>query len=194
MAERQNVAGPPKRRDLRAVLVGSGALGNLVLIAVSIFLLWQCECIVEIQPEGELSVRTWPRFALLMIIALSLFNASQDVFSAWRSGKSSSGDQGATESIWADVDFKTLGVAVALLFIYPLLMQIVGFALATVVFISIFLFWGNYRHPVKTPLIVLGGTLLILYVFVKIVYVPLPRGMGFFDDATIALYQFLRIF
>ena len=37
-------------------------------------------------------------------------------------------------------------------------------------------------------------TVSLLYLFVKVVYLPLPRGQGVVEDLTIALYRLLRIF
>jgi hypothetical protein len=37
------------------------------------------------------------------------------------------------------------------------------------------------------------GTIFLLYLFVKIVYLPLPKGQWFFDDMTIFLYRVLHI-
>jgi hypothetical protein len=38
------------------------------------------------------------------------------------------------------------------------------------------------------------GTVILLYVFVKLVYLPLPKGAGPLEGLTIALYRALGIF
>jgi hypothetical protein len=40
----------------------------------------------------------------------------------------------------------------------------------------------------------LGGTVALLYLFVKVVYLPLPKGTGPFETVTLALYRALRLF
>ncbi len=47
----------------------------------------------------------------------------------------------------------------------------------------------------KLPLLLTSalGTTFLLYLFVKVVYLPLPRGYWFFDDLTIFLYRILRL-
>jgi len=47
----------------------------------------------------------------------------------------------------------------------------------------------------KAHLLVISvlGTILLLYIFVKIVYLPLPKGQWFFTDFTIFLYRVLHI-
>jgi hypothetical protein len=37
------------------------------------------------------------------------------------------------------------------------------------------------------------GTVLLLYLFVMVVYLPLPKGQWFFSDLTIAIYRLLHI-
>jgi hypothetical protein len=38
------------------------------------------------------------------------------------------------------------------------------------------------------------GTVLLLYAFVKVVYLPLPKGEGGFEALTLLVYRALRIF
>lgn len=182
----------PARQGRSSVLLNSGVIANLLVAAVAGFFLLQCRCIPENQPAGELSVRVWPTMALLGLLALSLYNAAAAVISASRE-REIQDDQGMREGIWTDVDLKKLATAVVLVLVYPLMMETMGFALATVVFMAVFLWWGGYRDPVKASLVVVGGTLAMLYVFVKLVYVPLPRGIGFFETFTVGLYSLLQI-
>ena len=35
---------------------------------------------------------------------------------------------------------------------------------------------------------------VVLYVFVKVVYLPLPKGVGIFEELTVTLYRLLGIF
>jgi hypothetical protein len=41
---------------------------------------------------------------------------------------------------------------------------------------------------------VVVGTVLLLYVFIKFVYLPLPKGDGLFESFTLALYRALYLF
>ena len=53
---------------------------------------------------------------------------------------------------------------------------------------------GGYRRPVAVALVSTIGTLLILYLFVKASAMPLDRGKGIFEQATIVLYRLLGIY
>ena len=38
------------------------------------------------------------------------------------------------------------------------------------------------------------GTVILLYTFIKLVYLPFPKGAGPFERVTLALYRVLGIF
>jgi hypothetical protein len=38
------------------------------------------------------------------------------------------------------------------------------------------------------------GTVILLYTFIKLVYLPFPKGAGPFERVTLALYRALGIF
>ena len=50
------------------------------------------------------------------------------------------------------------------------------------------------RRPLPLLVTALLGTVALLYVFVKVVYLPLPKGAGVMEDFTIFLYRLLWIF
>jgi hypothetical protein len=52
---------------------------------------------------------------------------------------------------------------------------------------------AGYRRMGRLTLISVLGTIGLLYLFVKVVYLPLPKGQFFFDDLTIIIYRILHI-
>ena len=53
---------------------------------------------------------------------------------------------------------------------------------------------GRVRRPLTVVLVSTLGTAAILYLFVKVSLMPLDRGQGVFEQATIALYRILGIY
>jgi putative tricarboxylic transport membrane protein len=83
---------------------------------------------------------------------------------------------------------------IALLGVYGLAIPAIGFALSTALFIAGWLLLGGVRRPgviVPTSLI---GTAALLYLFVKVSLLPLDRGKGVFEQATVAVYRLLGIY
>ena len=84
--------------------------------------------------------------------------------------------------------------ALALLIGYGAAIPLVGFAWATPVFIAGWLLLGGLRRPLLIGLTTALGTVSVLYFFVKLSLMPLDRGKGVFEQATVALYRLLGIY
>lgn len=82
----------------------------------------------------------------------------------------------------------------ALLVAYGLGIAMVGIAWATLAFLAAWLVLSGLRRPLAVTLVSVLGTAGILYLFVKLCLMPLERGKGVFEQATIALYRVLGIY
>ncbi|MBI3095164.1 MAG: tripartite tricarboxylate transporter TctB family protein [Rhodocyclales bacterium] len=83
-----------------------------------------------------------------------------------------------------------LSLAMAYAFVIPW----VGFTAATVVFLLLWFLVGGIRKPLQLISVTLIGTVVLLYVFVKLALMPLDRGQGAFGELTIALFRLLGIY
>jgi putative tricarboxylic transport membrane protein len=72
-------------------------------------------------------------------------------------------------------------------------MEILGFLMANFLFLIIFMRIAGWRKKVSLLVTSLLGTLVLMYLFVKVVYLPLPKGQWLFYDLTIYLYRLLHI-
>jgi putative tricarboxylic transport membrane protein len=88
----------------------------------------------------------------------------------------------------------TLAVAIALIVLYVMATPIVGFALATTLFIAAFMYVCGMRSATALGLAALLGTTALLYLFIRLVYLPLPKGEGPFEAVSLTLYRALGIF
>ena len=75
-----------------------------------------------------------------------------------------------------------------------ILAPLLGFPLTTFFFLLAFMRLAGTRRPLPLLVTALLGTVALLYLFVKVVYLPLPKGAGVMEDFTIFLYRLLRIF
>jgi putative tricarboxylic transport membrane protein len=154
-----------------------GLLAALVLLA-------HARGLDEVAREGQLGPGFWPRLVLAGLAVTCAVRAAQ----AWRTGPGPVGP--AREPLRRAV----LAGAVALIALYVAAMPLAGFPLATAAFIAGFMGLAGARSPVGLAAGAAGGTAALLYVFVKLVYLPLPKGAGAFEDLTLAIYRGLRIF
>ena len=77
---------------------------------------------------------------------------------------------------------------------YGIAVAYLGFTLATIGIIVYWLLIWDVRSPVRLILTSCLGTGSILIIFVKVGYLPLPKGVGVFHDFTIWLFRALHLF
>lgn len=97
----------------------------------------------------------------------------------------------ASESAFDDAK---LIPGIVLLLLYGVGILEIGMAWSTLVFVAAWLVLSGLRRPVSVALVSVLGTAGILYLFVKLCQMPLDRGKGVFEDATVFLYRLLGIY
>jgi hypothetical protein len=135
---------------------------------------------------GQLGPGFWPRLTLAGLGLACLVKLLQ----VWRAHPASA----RSDAPAAVVAPATLALAIAAVLGYVAVLPLVGFPLATAGFVVAFMALGGARSPAGIAASALAGTVALLYVFVKLVYLPLPKGDGPFEELTVALYRALRIF
>ncbi len=140
---------------------------------------------IDPAPPGQLGAAFWPKMCLAGI----LLAAGIKGFELFRSRGRSSDDGGECK----EMDNGKLALMMLLLVLVVPAIGLIGFPLASVLFFILFLYLAGLKKPLTLVLVSLLGTVGLIYVFVKIVYIPLPRGDWFFDDLTLLIYRALQI-
>ena len=71
--------------------------------------------------------------------------------------------------------------------------QRLGFFLATVAYLVVFMWLGGYRRWGVIGTVSVAGTLALLFIFMKLVYVSLPIGVAPFSEVTLLLMKLMDI-
>lgn len=145
----------------------------------------------------------WPKLLLGLLIAACLYEIGRIVlFRGRRSGASGvlqdlveestatrGGDFVETEarSPWR------LVAGIALTTLYVWVIRDLGFFLATLAYVFAFIALGGYRRWGVNAAVSLIGTALMMFFFMKVVYVSLPIGTGPFAQFTFWLMQVMGI-
>jgi putative tricarboxylic transport membrane protein len=139
--------------------------------------------------RGVIGPATWPKAMLLSAAAAGALLAVLRLLEllALRSAREPAGSADDYH------EARSIG-AIALLVGYGVSIPLVGIAWATPLFIAGWLLLGGLRQPLLIGLTSILGTLGILYFFVKLSLMPLDRGKGVFEHATVALYRLLGIY
>jgi putative tricarboxylic transport membrane protein len=145
-------------------------------------------------PAGRLGPAFWPRLVLVCLAGTCLVRLA----GALR-GRSTTAAAGPDTTVAVDnapgtIRWARLGAAIALILLYVLATPVTGFPLTTVGFVAGFMWVSGARSAAGIAAAAVLGTVGLLYLFVKAVYLPLPKGDGPFEAATLALYRLLRIF
>jgi putative tricarboxylic transport membrane protein len=135
--------------------------------------------------RGQLGPGFWPRMALIGLGGACMAKLVEE----WRRG----GVITATAGL-ARISHARLTAGIALIVLYALLAPFLGWAFVTALFVAAFLGLAGMRSPGAIAANVVIGTVGLLYLFVKLVYLPLPKGDGPFEALTLALYRALRLF
>lgn len=151
----------------------------------------------DVARGDQLGPGFWPR---LVLIGLALACAAKAAIE-WRRRP------GATPRMFAPgtvadlapeelppVSGRRLALAVGAIVLYVLLTPWLGFPLTTAGFIVVFMAVCGARSGLALATNAVAGTLILVYLFVKLVYLPLPKGAGAFETLTLAVYHALRVF
>lgn len=134
---------------------------------------------------GQLGPDFWPRLLLVGLMAACVLKILEVA-----RGKGAGSEAAALSPLSRP---KLVG-GMALVLGYPALAPLLGFPLTNFLFLLAFMRLAGTRRPLTLFAIATVGTVALLYVFVKVVYLPLPKGAGVVEDFTIFLYRLLRIF
>jgi hypothetical protein len=133
---------------------------------------------------GELGPAVWPRLALALMAAACLFEIVRKT-----AGREARGiadivaRDGETEG--EDPKYPALlAGGIVLVGIYATVVSVLGFLLATFLFLAAFMYLGRYRHHIAIWATSAAVTVLCGILFLRIAYVSLPRGIAPFDRVS----------
>jgi putative tricarboxylic transport membrane protein len=73
-------------------------------------------------------------------------------------------------------------------FLYIVSVGLIGFTLATPIFMAIFMYVTGFRKKIMIAVVSLSATAVFLLLFVKLTFIPLPRGYGIFRSISYLIY------
>jgi putative tricarboxylic transport membrane protein len=145
---------------------------------------------VDAMTRGIVGPTTWPKLMLYCVAACAA------ALFCLRLRELVTGRAGSPEDAAAGGAFheRRALTGIVLLVAYGLAIPLLGFALSTALFLAAWLLLGGVRNPRVVALVSLVGTVALLYLFVKVSLLPLDRGKGVMEQATVALYRLLGIY
>ena len=159
--------------------------GPLLIFVISLYFYYIAGEMEEF--PGQLGPAFWPK-AILLLLMVSCVVKAVEILLARRKG-----DAAGREAPLPAVNVPKLVGLIGIVVGAVAVMNEIGFLFTNLLFLFSFMYMGGVR---KKTTLVLGsvlGTVILLYLFVRVVYLPLPKGAWFFDDLTIAIYRLLHL-
>jgi putative tricarboxylic transport membrane protein len=159
------------------------ALPYLVGLVVAAALYYAADRIAYTPRGSELGPDLWPKAAIGLMAIVCLIEIARALAGA---GAPRAVAELLTQEDEASAPPHTalLVGGIVLIAAYAVLMPILGFLLATLVFMALFMALGRYRNYVAIAAVSVLAMGLIAFLFLRFAYVSLPRGAPPFDRFT----------
>lgn len=181
--------------DVRGSATGIERVVPYVLVfCVAAFLLYRAEHFEFVASGDQVGPDSWPKLILYMIMATSAFEGIRRLLTA-RNAQSGSPIVPVTESPFEreQADMRIVLTCVAASLVYLALFEIVGFFVDTLVFVMALIWIGRFRRFWTALVISLVTTLLFMLVFMRVIFVALPIGVGPFQLISTSLMRLLGV-
>jgi putative tricarboxylic transport membrane protein len=163
-------------------------LPYLVVLAVGAFLYYAAENFEFEQSSGRIGPGAWPKLILILMLASALWGA---VTTAFQVGKLDAlvADADEMEALVRPPEIYPglVWVAVAATVGFLVILPVLGFFLATIVYAFVLMYLGHYRQFVYAALLSVAIAFAFMFMFMRVVYVALPVGIAPFDRLSYAL-------
>lgn len=164
-------------------------LPYMVLLAIGLLLYFVTGTISFSARSGQLSPSIWPRASLFLLAVACIYEILRvSTSGAKHPPVPDEQDGAAIDPEGRRYPWLLVG-GMALTLAYALLVMTLGFFLSTFLYVIAFMYLGRYRHHLAIWLSATVMTLAIGFLFLRVVYLSLPRGEPPFDQVT----DFIRI-
>lgn len=175
-----------------------------VMLVVSVLLYWAATRI-DADTGGRISPAVWPKAIIVFmgllcayeivkrLVAKSEFSA-KGLLDGLEQTPGTDPKKAEPGSVPAEPgSAPMLFGGIALIAAYVVLAPWIGFFVATALFLGIFPWVGGLRKPMLSAVLGIGGSLILVVVFMRIAYISLPLGEGPFRAVSLALMRAIGV-
>lgn len=173
---------------------GTPALILIACLLLPRYMLQNPELVQAMIGEGEAGPTFWPSLMLWLTAACALWWLVRELWAGLRAPEVRAEQETIEVPAPPAYDRVLAWTGIALVFVYGFAIQYLGFAIATLLFLAAWSLLGGVRRPLVVAPVAVLGTLVLLYVFVALAQMPLDRGQGPLQAATVELYDVLGIY
>lgn len=174
---------------MRRVLIRYGELFvTLAIFLTSLFLLLTINNYIKVSSSRVAAEQLGPKFWPIAILIGIVFLTGIILFNVYRQIKKTEWDTEQEDATIDQFTDKRLFTLIAITVIYVYLLSYIGFLSLTPIFVILISWLIGIRVIWKNLTFSLLLTAIFIYVFGNFLYVPLPRGIGFFRELSFFFY------
>jgi putative tricarboxylic transport membrane protein len=172
-----------------------GALPYAALLVGAVYLYHDAGSFAAAARPGQLGPDFWPRAVLVLLMIVCGYEIVRRLLVGAGVAEAPVVQVAdASERAEPEARFPLrLGVGIALTVAYVLTLDVLGFFVATALYLALFMIAGRYYRTRVIALSSVLGSLAFVFVFMKVVYVSLPLGVGPFKALSVGLLALLGI-
>ena len=155
----------------------------LVLLVGAVYLWFVADGFQRFPRYKGIDMDFWPKILLAIVALLAIALVWQNVMSI-RARLAA----GTSEVAGEPFNWVKLGASALLVVAYFVALQTAGFMIATVIFLFLAIRLIGYANRLLAAIYPFAFTALVTLVFVKVLELPLPRGMGPFESLSRMFY------
>jgi hypothetical protein len=174
---------------VRAKLVSM--LPYAALLAGAAYLFHRATGLAAFGRPGQLGPDFWPKAVLGLLMITCVLEIARQALARPAAPAAAAPVRQEEEEEPRYPVLLALGIGITLIYVPG--MQLLGFFAATTLYLAAFMLVGRYRRWGVVAAASVLGSLAFVFVFMKIVYVSLPLGLGPFRSLSIALMALLGI-
>lgn len=175
----------------------------VAVFAIAAYLYFLARQIDFAAPGGRIGPDFWPKAVLLLAMATCAYEIVKNLFFGKAVKELAGVLQSIVEAAPAEIaaapgkEQRTyphlLLIGTAMTVVYVLLIERLGFFLCTFIYLAGFMLVGRYRRVGVVLATSLIGSLVFMFVFMKVVYVSLPLGQAPFSEISFLLMRLMGI-
>lgn len=169
------------------------AVPYAAVFAAALYLYHDTAAFAAMGREGQLSPAFWPRAVLGLLMLVCAWEVARAALFPRNARAATVAANEADDAPEPRRHGLRLAAGIALTAAYVPAMEALGFFIATAIYLAAFMVVGRYRRPFVVAAASIGGSLAFVFVFMKVVYVSLPLGMGPFRAFSASLLAALGI-